>query len=440
MLFEESENLPANGWVAAHVGIFGEPAFRVGPDLDPSDGYRIIAAPSMGRTLQTMAGDEHRVNRASVSALFMPLKVRSYVEAMIEPIAHELMDRIVGQREVEFVQAFTRPYPFTVITRLLGIPVSDEAMLLQWAVKLIDFPWDPEGALKAKTGFDAYMQGIIDARRARPMDDFVSLLVKTEFEGQTLDDERILSFFRLLFPAGSDTTYKNAGSLFACVLADPEFRAQAMRGNKDREALVAEGLRWQTPTAMLPRMATGNIKLGDAHIKKGDWVLFGITAANNDPKVFSNPRKFDPSRDNRGADQLRPGRAFLPGHASGPARAGNRAEDRVRALSRYPAQARIEGRVRRRRAARPARVVGSALRESVMRVIFIDDQGIEHSVIAEAGDSAMRCAADHLLPGIVGACGGAMACATCHGYVADGWLAMLPASVGPGTRDAVRLH
>ncbi len=62
-----------------------------------------------------------------------------------------------------------------------------------------------------------------------------------------------------------------------------------------------------------------------------------------------------------------------------------------------------------------------------MRVIFIDDQGIEHSVIAEAGDSAMRCAADHLLPGIVGACGGAMACATCHGYVADGWLAMLPA-------------
>ncbi len=274
-------------------------AFNDLENFDPSDGYRIIAAPSMGRTLQTMAGDEHRVNRASVSALFMPLKVRSYVEAMIEPIAHELMDRIVGQREVEFVQAFTRPYPFTVITRLLGIPVSDEAMLLQWAVKLIDFPWDPEGALKAKTGFDAYMQGIIDARRARPMDDFVSLLVKTEFEGQTLDDERILSFFRLLFPAGSDTTYKNAGSLFACVLADPEFRAQAMRGNKDREALVAEGLRWQTPTAMLPRMATGNIKLGDAHIKKGDWVLFGITAANNDPRVFSNPRKFDPSRDNR---------------------------------------------------------------------------------------------------------------------------------------------
>jgi cytochrome P450 len=274
-------------------------AFNDLENFDPDDGYKVISAPSMGNTLQTMSGEEHRVNRASVSALFLPASIRSYVEKLIEPIAHELMDRIAGQREVEFVQAFTRPYPFTVITRLLGIPVSDEVMLLEWAVKLIDYPWDPQGALKSKREFDSYMQAIIDDRRRAPTDDFVSHLVKAEFEGQTLDDERILSFFRLLFPAGSDTTYKNAGSLFACVLADPELRAQAQRSNRDREAIVAEGLRWEAPTAMLPRMATGDIKLGDAHIKKGDWLLFGISAANNDPKVFPNPRKFDPSRDNR---------------------------------------------------------------------------------------------------------------------------------------------
>jgi len=39
--------------------------------------------------------------------------------------------------------------------------------------------------------------------------------------------------------------------------------------------------------------------LGGVHIKKGEWLLFGITAANSDPKVFPEPRKFDPSRDNR---------------------------------------------------------------------------------------------------------------------------------------------
>ena len=274
-------------------------AFNDLEHFDPGDGYRIISAPSMGNTMQTMSGEQHRVARASVAAPFLPASVRGYVEKLIQPIAHELMDRIAGKKEVEFVQGFARPFPFTVITRLLGIPVADEALFLEWAVKLIDFPWDPEGALKAKAGFDAYMLRILADRRAHPTDDFVSMLVKAEFEGQKLDDERILSFFRLLFPAGSDTTYKNAGSLFACVLPDPELRAMARHGNKEREAMVAEGLRWQPPTAMLPRMATGEIRLGDAHVKKGDWVLFGITAANRDPKVFPDAARFDPLRDNR---------------------------------------------------------------------------------------------------------------------------------------------
>jgi cytochrome P450 len=274
-------------------------AFNDLEHFDPGDGYRIISAPSMGNTMQTMSGDQHRVARASVAAPFLPASVRGYVERLIEPIAHELMDRIAGQREVEFVQGFTRPYPFTVITRLLGIPVSDEAMLLEWAVKLIDFPWDPEGALRSKAAFDDYMLRILADRRRAPTGDFVSTLVTVDFEGKRLDDEEILSLFRLLFPAGSDTTYKNAGSLFACVLADPNLRAMAQRGDKERAAIATEGLRWQAPTAMLPRMATGDIKLGEAHIKKGDWVLFGITAANRDPKVFPDPHRFDPSRDNR---------------------------------------------------------------------------------------------------------------------------------------------
>ncbi len=283
--------------ILAHAEL--DKAFNDLVNFDPSDGYQLISAPSMGHTLQTMRGEEHRINRASVAGQFLPAKIRAYVESLIDPVAHELLDRLEGEREVDFVARFTRPYPFTVITRLLGIPVSDEPQLLEWAVKLIDFPWDPEGALRAKSGFDGYMSDILAARRRAPTDDFVSMLVRAEFEGKTLDDERILSFLRLLFPAGSDTTYKAAGSLFSCVLAKPSLRKQAMGSTADREALVSEGLRWQTPTALLPRMATGDAVLGDAHIKKGEWVLFGITAANNDPAVFPNPRAFDPSRDHR---------------------------------------------------------------------------------------------------------------------------------------------
>lgn len=51
-----------------------------------------------------------------------------------------------------------------------------------------------------------------------------------------------------------------------------------------------------------------------------------------------------------------------------------------------------------------------------MQVRFIDPDGREHLVEGVAGESAMRCATRALIPGVIGECGGAMACATCHCY------------------------
>lgn len=261
--------------------------------------YRVHSEPSMGFTLQCMSGEEHRINRALVSKPFFPKQVRALVEPLIEAEAHRWLDRIEGQSEVDLVQAFSRPYPFSVITRMLGIPIHDEQKFLHWAVKLIDYPWDQEGALQARAEFDAYMVPLLAERRREPGEDVLSLLATAEVEGQLLTDEEILSFCRLLFPAGSDTTYKNLGSLLYAVLSQPELRAQALESEANREAIVQEGLRWEPPTALLPRRCSKDIELDGVSIKAGDWMLFGITAANNDPAVFPDPERFDPSRTNK---------------------------------------------------------------------------------------------------------------------------------------------
>ncbi len=59
-------------------------------------------------------------------------------------------------------------------------------------------------------------------------------------------------------------------------------------------------------------------------------------------------------------------------------------------------------------------------------VHFIDPEGIEHVIDTAAGKSLMQIAVDHAVPGILGDCGGACSCATCHGYVDEAWLARLP--------------
>ena len=62
-----------------------------------------------------------------------------------------------------------------------------------------------------------------------------------------------------------------------------------------------------------------------------------------------------------------------------------------------------------------------------MKITFVDSSGVEHVVAAQPGETAMRCATSHSIPGIAGECGGAMACGTCHVYVEGGWLSKLPA-------------
>lgn len=59
-------------------------------------------------------------------------------------------------------------------------------------------------------------------------------------------------------------------------------------------------------------------------------------------------------------------------------------------------------------------------------VVFIDPTGLAHEVEAPAGRSLMQIAVDHSVPGLLGDCGGACSCATCHGYIDPRWAAELP--------------
>jgi len=61
------------------------------------------------------------------------------------------------------------------------------------------------------------------------------------------------------------------------------------------------------------------------------------------------------------------------------------------------------------------------------RITFVTADGTRHEVDVEKGYSVMEAAINHNIRGIVAECGGACACATCHGYIDAAWLDKLPA-------------
>jgi 2Fe-2S ferredoxin len=56
------------------------------------------------------------------------------------------------------------------------------------------------------------------------------------------------------------------------------------------------------------------------------------------------------------------------------------------------------------------------------KVTYITHQGVATVLDVPQGETLMRAALDAGVDGIVGQCGGAMACATCHVFVDEAWL------------------
>lgn len=55
------------------------------------------------------------------------------------------------------------------------------------------------------------------------------------------------------------------------------------------------------------------------------------------------------------------------------------------------------------------------------KVTYIEHDGTTHEIDVPVGENVMRGALYNGVDGIVGECGGALSCATCHCYVDDAW-------------------
>ena len=58
----------------------------------------------------------------------------------------------------------------------------------------------------------------------------------------------------------------------------------------------------------------------------------------------------------------------------------------------------------------------------MVKVLFVEHDGTQHSVEVKPGDSLMQAAVSNGVPGIDADCGGSCSCATCHVYVNEQWV------------------
>jgi ferredoxin, 2Fe-2S len=62
----------------------------------------------------------------------------------------------------------------------------------------------------------------------------------------------------------------------------------------------------------------------------------------------------------------------------------------------------------------------------MVKIRFVEEKGGTYDVSAPEGASLMHAARDHMVPGIIGECGGFLSCGTCHVKIDTGWINKIP--------------
>lgn len=244
---------------------------------------------------------EHTRLRGAVQRAFTP-KVVERRRARVQAIVDLAVDEAIDKGGLDVVADLAYPVPVQVICELLGVPPEDEGLFGDWSHQLAR-SLDPDFVLPedvrarrdaALDDFHAYARRLIELRRHDPGDDLLSALAA----GAEMSDDELVATSMLLLIAGHETTVNLiANGVLALCRHPDEFGRLAADPAAMSRGTVDEVLRFDPPIQLTGRTLTAAMDLGDLTVGSGDTVLLALAAANRDPAVFSEPARFDITRD-----------------------------------------------------------------------------------------------------------------------------------------------
>jgi cytochrome P450 len=283
------------------------------------------------RMMLNMDPPSHSRLRKLLARSFTPRAV-ARLEERIRGHARALCEQAFagrgGRGECDFAKDVAADLPLLTLADVLGMPEQDRWLLFDWSNRVIGYQdrdyatsaaFGPSGgtsmaaeALALRPAPDAggrmpdprtregmpdlyaYAHLLADAKRRRPGDDVMSiLLAQVDDDGGQVSVEEFENMFWLFAVAGNETIRNGLPGACIALLAHPEAQ-DALRADPGlMPAAAEEMLRWWTPVMTFRRTATADCELGGQRIRAGDKVVVSFTSANRDEAVFADADGFD---------------------------------------------------------------------------------------------------------------------------------------------------
>jgi cytochrome P450 len=237
----------------------------------------------------SLDGPEHSRHRDPFADAFRLPEARERFTDAVTELAHDIVGDLRRAGRAELRSELAGPLAARVMALALDLADVDAATLLTWYREIV-------GAVSALAS------GRSDTDRPRSaVDALAASVARTIDTGRgvladaraVLTVDEIVSNTGVLLFGGIETTEGMTTNLFAHLLAEPGLWEAA---DADRSLIpnaIEESLRLEPSVVRVDRYATCDTTLSGAAIRRGDFVIVMIAAANRDPEAFPDPDRFD---------------------------------------------------------------------------------------------------------------------------------------------------
>jgi cytochrome P450 len=264
----------------------------------PERAARISNAAFLGGPMgdyETEYADHARMRRLLTSA-FSGTRMHA-LRPHVQDLVDGLLDRLTGLTPpVDLHEELSFVLPLLVICELLGIPYEDRRQLRAWLDGIANLQDRAQSATALDELF-TYMNQLVQRKRQAPSQDIISDLLAATHQNTRLTNNDIAGMATSLLFAGHETTITHIDHGILLLLIHCEQRKALQDDPSLALHAVEEILRFATTGSVgLPRYAHADIVIGNITIRQGDAVLFALSAANRDPAAFTDPDRFDLTR------------------------------------------------------------------------------------------------------------------------------------------------
>jgi cytochrome P450 len=245
----------------------------------------------------------HTFYRRAMAKHFTPKGVARLQEQLNER-STQIVERVVGAGEIDFVKEVSGKLPMRMIADLVGVP-DDLAETFAEAGDNLALLGEPELIGEDPLAFAVHQLtvlreigvDIVNHRRKHPADDLATALAEMEVDGRPLDELDIEAAMMLLSFAGNDTTKQSTTLAVVQLWRHPEQKKLLQDDYENRvDNAIEEFVRHATPVMDFARTATEDVELGGQKIEAGDKVAMFYCSSNRDESVFDEPHRFDITR------------------------------------------------------------------------------------------------------------------------------------------------